>query len=186
MKIRWNNMIQDHSITNLRVSILGSLLFIIIVTIMACTKESHKSQLISNGAIKEISAEEQTGKKEIEENTKDNGKIYTYSSDFLNSTEGVKFQVTTWRFAKAFFCSDKAEMKKYLKDGIEADPYEKDVFLDIEYLILKWSLDSIWAEDRIGASYQFQLEGEDSDTYLSLSMEKVDGEWKVASYGLEK
>lgn len=186
MKIRWNNMIYDHSIANLRVSILGSLLFIVIVTIMACTKESHRSQLVSNGPIKEANDEKQINEKKIEESTKDNQKIYTYSSDFLNSTEGVKFQAATWRFAKAFFCSDKDEMKKYLKDGVEVKPYEKDVFLDIEYLILKWSLDSILTEDRIGASYQFHLEGEDSDAYLSLSMEQIDGEWKVASYGLEK
>lgn len=110
---------------------------------------------------------------------------YQSSSDFLNSPEGVKFQIAAQKFARAFFSADEEGMKEYLIDSNTAEPYE-DVFDDLEYLILKWSPSDIKSERIITASYEFKLAGEDSASYLSLEMEKVDNNWKVSFYGLEK
>lgn len=42
------------------------------------------------------------------------------------------------------------------------------------------------ADKPVYVQYEYRLSGEDSVTYLFMEMIYVDGEWKVASYGLEK
>jgi len=42
------------------------------------------------------------------------------------------------------------------------------------------------SEDDIRASYEFQLKGEDSVSYVSMELIKVDSEWNVNFIALEK
>ena len=55
----------------------------------------------------------------------------------------------------------------------------------VESLTLKTNPDSI-KQDAVTAEYEIMFQGEDSFTYLYLCMKKVNNEWKVESYGLEK
>jgi len=92
-------------------------------------------------------------------------------ADFLNSPDGVAFQIAAFRAAKA-----------YLESAEQGD----DLFRRIDYIILKWSLDDIKSEDSIRASYEFALSGEDSVSYVTMELTKTAGQWQVTTIGLEK
>jgi hypothetical protein len=106
---------------------------------------------------------------------------------FLRSKAGYDFQIASWKFAKAFLSGDAATMKHYLIDAESKDNdcNTENRFGDVEFLILKLSPKDIGI-DSVIAEYEFVLKGEDSYTYLSLNMKKVNNEWKVVNYGLEK
>jgi len=94
-------------------------------------------------------------------------------ADFLNSPDGVAFQIAAFRAAKAYLSG--------------ASPGQSEnLFNRIDYLIPKWSLDSIKSDDEISASYEFKLDGEDSVSYVSMILRKTAGQWQVDSIGLEK
>jgi hypothetical protein len=100
---------------------------------------------------------------------------------------GQAFQAAADKFAKAFFNGDANTVKSYLVDP--KNKYQeystKNGFDDVKFLTLK--LDPKNAkEDSVTAEYEFQLKGEGSYTYLNLEMKKVNNEWKVDFYGLEK
>jgi len=113
--------------------------------------------------------------------------IYPDKDAFLNSTEGHDFQVTSWKFTKAYLSGDESAMKSYLIDteNKNIQHLTGSIFNDVEFLILKLSLEDV-KEDSVIAEYEFAQKGEESYSYVFLSMKKVDNEWKVESYGLEK
>jgi hypothetical protein len=106
-------------------------------------------------------------------------------SDFFMSSNGQSFLATTWAFIKAYFGSDSVAMEEYLVDGVKAEPYKTDVFNDLVYINLQWSFSKIVSENEVKVSYIFEVEN-DSLTYLDIVAKKIDNEWKIASYTLEK
>lgn len=107
--------------------------------------------------------------------------------NFLKSKEGHDFQVTSWKFAKAYLSGDVSKVKNYLIDPDNKEHYynAENRFDNVEFLILKLSPDDI-KKDSVDAEYEFQMKGDDSYTYLYLEMKKIDNEWKVQYFGLEK
>ncbi len=90
-------------------------------------------------------------------------------------------------FAEAFFKEDEKAMKSYLVDPDEGfDRYNLDKGLgDAGTMKLKFDPDRI-KNDSASVEYEFRFEGDDSLSYLSLSMIKIDDVWKIEFYGLEK
>jgi hypothetical protein len=90
-------------------------------------------------------------------------------------------------FAEAFFKEDAKVMKSYLLDPDKGfDKYDLDKGLDdAGAMKLKFNPDDV-KSDSVSAEYEFRFEGDDSYSYLSLSMRKIDDVWKIESYGLEK
>lgn len=114
-------------------------------------------------------------------------KKYSEYAIFNFSDEGQAFQITAYEFAKAFFEKNTEVMKRYLLNPDE-DFYEYDLDYgldDIEYMRLKFNPKDA-EKGSVSAQYEFNLDGEDSYTYLQLSIKKVNDEWKVEFYGLEK
>lgn len=116
------------------------------------------------------------------------GADYKTEAGFLNCVEGVYFQATAYKAAKAYLNGDVAELDKYLSDSYTLEEYVKDfdLFKNVDFMVLKWTFDSVEAEDRLRADYQFGLKDEDSVSYVSMHLVNVDGEWKVDAIGLEK
>ena len=110
---------------------------------------------------------------------------YKTESEFLNSPDGVKFQSTAYKAAKAYLSGNTDELLQYATESLTIDTTH-DLFKDIDYMILKWSLDDIKAKDKIHAAYEFKLKGDDSVSYVSMELIRLDSEWKVDTVGMEK
>lgn len=110
---------------------------------------------------------------------------YKTESEFLNSPDGVKFQSTAYKAAKAYLSGNTDELLQYATESLTIDTTH-DLFKDIDYMIVKWSLDDIKAKDKIHAAYEFKLKGDDSVSYVSMELIRLDSEWKVDTVGIEK
>lgn len=110
---------------------------------------------------------------------------YKTESEFLNSPDGVKFQSTAYKAAKAYLSGNTDELLQYATESLTIDTTH-DLFKDIDYMILKWSLDDIKDKDKIHAAYEFKLKGDDSVSYVSMELIRLDSEWKVDTVGMEK
>lgn len=110
---------------------------------------------------------------------------YKTEAEFLNHPDGVKFQTAAYRAAKAYLSGDLDELSKYITENCTVDT-KLDLYKNIDYIILKWSLNDIKADNKIDASYEFLLKGEDSVSYVTMELIKVDDEWKADSIALEK
>jgi hypothetical protein len=112
---------------------------------------------------------------------------YQSKQEFLDSADGHSFQIAAYKFAKAFFEKNEKVLRSYLADPDKNfEEYSLDYdFQNVEFMILKLNADDI-KEDSVSAQYEFKLDSEDSYTYLQLSIKKVDGQWKIEWYGLEK
>lgn len=122
----------------------------------------------------------------IENETNQNA-TYQSKQEFLDSSEGHSFQITAYKFAKAFFENNERVIKGYLIDP-DKDFYQHNQnysFTNVEFMIIKLDFKDI-KKDSVSAQYEFKLDNEDSYTYLQLSMKKVNDQWKINSYGLEK
>ncbi len=108
-------------------------------------------------------------------------------NEFLNSTDGKDYQIAVKKFTEAYFRGDVSTVKSYLIDPNNKfnDFNTKDLLADTELLNLKLGSEDI-KDNSVHAQYEFLEKGDDSYTYLDLEMEKVNNEWKVESYGLEK
>ena len=110
---------------------------------------------------------------------------YKTESEFLNSPDGVKFQSTAYKAAKAYLSGNTDELLQYATESLTIDTMH-NLFQDIDYMILKWSLDDIKDKDKIHAAYEFKLKGDDSVSYVSMELIRLDSEWKVDTVGIEK
>ena len=106
--------------------------------------------------------------------------------DYLNSPDSLKLQIAAQSFAKSYFSSDMDGVKLYLADANSAEVSEKNIYNNLEYLILKWSPKDIAAKATIDVQYQFLVKGADSAEYLGLSMKKIMDDWKVTDFYFEK
>lgn len=107
--------------------------------------------------------------------------------EFLDSSDGHSFQITAYRFAKAFFEKDTKVIKSYLINPEKGfNEYSLGYsFKNVEFMILKLNSGDI-KKDSVSAQYEFKTDSEDNYTYLQLSLKKVNDKWKIDSYGLEK
>lgn len=110
---------------------------------------------------------------------------YKTEDDFLNHPDGVKFQDTAYSAAKAYLNGDLDVLDEYLSDSCNVEE-KLDLFKDVDYMILKWGLDDMVSDDNIRASYEFRLKNEDSVSYVTMELTKVDNEWIVDFIGLEQ
>ncbi len=121
------------------------------------------------------------------ENEANQNAIYHSKQEFLDSSEGHSFQITAYKFAKAFFENNERVIKGYLIDP-DKDFHQHNQnysFTNVEFMIIKLDFKDI-KKDSVSAQYEFKLDSEDSYTYLQFSMKRVNDQWKIESYGLEK
>ena len=114
---------------------------------------------------------------------------YQTEADYLNSVDGVAFQSVAYQAAKSLLSANVDELSLYMVNASEAKKATRgltNIFDDLEYMILAWSLDGMKAENDIYASYRYLIKGEDSVSYVSMELIKIDGVWKVNSIGIEK
>ena len=108
--------------------------------------------------------------------------------DIKSSSATVEpWELISRAFAVAFFEKNTEVMKSYLLDP-DKGFYEYNLgngLSDIESMKLKFNPNDI-KSDSVSAQYEFKFDGDDSYTYLQLSMKKVNDVWKIESYGLEK
>lgn len=120
----------------------------------------------------------------------DNHNGYKTENDFLYSPEGLQFRKTAYGAAKAMLSADAEELAQFLIDPSYATRAVRnltDIFDDLAVMTLKFSLEnSVISDDEIRTSYEYLLKGDDSYTYVSMTLLKVDGEWKASEIGLEK
>ena len=111
----------------------------------------------------------------------------TAVESFLSGTEGQSFQIAAKKFTTAYLSGDINTVKSYLADpqNKQNSFYTENRLNDVKSLVLKLGPEGI-QEDSVSAEYEFMLNGDVGYTYLSLNMKKINGEWKVESYGLEK
>lgn len=114
---------------------------------------------------------------------------YQTEAEFLSSQEGMQLRQAAYGAAKAMLSADADELSKYLIDPDNASRIIRnlnDVSNNLVLLQFKFTLESIISDDEIWLSYEYALEGEDSFTYVSMVLRKVNSEWKVSDIGLEK
>ena len=114
---------------------------------------------------------------------------YQTEADFLNSVDGVAFQSVAYQAAKALLRADADALSVYMADpaeAVNATNYMTDIFDDLDYMFLIWSLDSIKSEHEINASYRYLVTGEDSVSYVTMELVKTDDVWKVQQLWIEK
>jgi hypothetical protein len=107
-------------------------------------------------------------------------------SDYLNSVDSVRFQETVWQFAKAYFSSDKDEIKKYLADGVKPEVSKVNAYDNLTRLILKWNPEELSKDKIMDVQYEFLFKGDDSCTYLGMVLKYQNDKWIVQEYYLEK
>lgn len=117
-------------------------------------------------------------------NAYDEGKVN--GMDYLNSQDSIELQVIAQSFSKAYFSGNLEDVKLYLADKESAKVYEKNIYDNLQYMILKWKPEDIAVKTTIGMQYQFQEKGTDSADYLGLEMMKISDKWKVITFYLEK
>lgn len=198
MKKRFKNILDLKSKKNGTALLIVSLLLIFISSgLVACASKEVKSEgalqapmesitPTNNLPSEDISDKTGTGASQVTLENQSNNSQDHETSYYLNSTESVLFQETTWKFAKAYFSSDKEEIKKYLSDGVEPEVWEENVYDKLSRLILKWKPEELTTDKNKDVQYEFVLEGQDSCTYLGMVLEYQNDKWIVQEYYLEK
>jgi hypothetical protein len=104
---------------------------------------------------------------------------------FFSSQDGMQVLATGWKFTKAYFSADTDSMKKYLL-GEQIDAYKKEnVFSELVYFNLDWNFCNVISDNEVFLRYSYEIEN-DSLAYIDIRLKKIDEEWKISSYLLEK
>lgn len=116
---------------------------------------------------------------------------YQTEAEFLSSPDGKLFRTTAYGAAKAVLRGDANELEKYLIQPSDAkkfvEYFSSYQSRDLIKLQSQFVLDSIRANDKIEeTSYEFATLGDDSNSYITMSLKKVDGEWKIDWLASEK
>ncbi len=113
---------------------------------------------------------------------------YQTEADFLNSPDGIEYREVTFAAAKAVLTGDVETLQKQLLNPDDAAKHIETLAnfqRDLVKFELKFTLSDI-REDGILASYEFLPVDDDSYTYITMKVIKVDGNWKVDWLGAEK
>lgn len=118
------------------------------------------------------------------------GSNVTYDSKtaaFLNSADGSSFQTTANRFVKSYLIGDIREMKRCLSnpESSQNDFSMNGKTVNWKSLTLKLDPSDI-GENTVSAEYEITLANRSDSQKLYFTMEKVEKEWKVNSYQIEK
>ncbi len=120
----------------------------------------------------------------------DEGTPYKNEEAFLYSQEGVQFRKTAYGAAKALLTADAESLARHLVNpgsAVYAVRHLTDIFDEITLMTFKFSFeDSVVSEKEIITSYEFATKNDDSYSYVSMTLLKIDGVWKVSFIGLEK
>ena len=122
----------------------------------------------------------------VNTNSEDN----TSSADFFNSSEGAALQAIAYSAAKALLQADSNSLAKHMINPAEASRAMQgittDEFSRLECMFLLWSPDCIKSENEVHTSYTYAIQGEDSLSYVSMDLLKVNDFWRVRWIGIEK
>jgi hypothetical protein len=113
-------------------------------------------------------------------------------TEYLSTSNGELLKQTTDSFVKAYFSNDEEGLKLYLSEDFGksfsygdqlangADEYDK-----LTHLVAKWYSAS---EQGADVQYEFLVDGSGDDTltYLGISLEYSDGEFRVLDFYFEK
>lgn len=199
MKKRFKNILDIKSKKNGTTLLIMALLLIFISSgLIACASNEVKSEappqvstesinLTSNLPTEDISYKLDAEARQVTSENQKNDDFKDFDTNYyLNRNESVLFQEATFKFAKAYFSSDKDEIKEYLADGVEPDVWKEDVYNKLSRLTLKWNPEEL-AEDKImDVQYEFLLEGQESCNYLGMIFKYQNDKWTVQEYYLEK
>lgn len=150
------------------------------------TPPSKQANAISTSSTKDQSTSVAPEQNDTSGSTPSTDSTYKTESDFLNSPEGVNFQKVGYKSAKAYLSGDLKQVAQYFLDPKNASLKTEDIFDNLEYMILKWSLRDIKSENEISASYEYKINGEDSVSYITMELQKVNSDWKIKFIGVEK
>lgn len=108
---------------------------------------------------------------------------------FFNTPEGAAFQTVAYSAAKALLQADSNSLAAYMLNPAESSHATQGMtgtFSNLECMFLLWSSDCIKSDNEIDVSYVYVIQGEDSLTYVSMELVKVNDFWKVRGIGIEK
>jgi hypothetical protein len=107
--------------------------------------------------------------------------------DFLKSADGSAIQEVASNAAKAFLRTDAEELAQYLSHPAMAEKVQSysKVHDDLESFELVWNPENRVSDERVNISYQYVVKGEDTNSYVTMAIDKVDGIWKVDQIGTE-
>ncbi|HCL02101.1 MAG TPA: hypothetical protein DHW61_06730 [Lachnoclostridium phytofermentans] len=114
---------------------------------------------------------------------------YQSEAEFLSSPDGIQFRATAFGAARGVLTGDVGELKKYLinpSDAIKIVNSFSEYQVDLMRFQCQFILDAIRSDDEIVTSYLFTPVGKDVDTYISMELKKVNGEWLVDWLGAEQ
>lgn len=105
--------------------------------------------------------------------------LYQTEADFLSSPDGKLFRTTAYGAAKAVLSGDTEELETYLIQPSDAkkfieyfSSYQSKDLIKFQSLFL---LDAIKSDDIIEeTSYEFVPVGDDSNSYITMTLKKVD------------
>ncbi|WP_455714493.1 hypothetical protein [Anaerosporobacter sp.] len=144
--------------------------------------DSKSEEAVSTNVTNQENKEDSATESE-EETTTTNQEKVDYS-DFLNSEQGWAFKSKCFEFLKSYLAGDEAYIKSSLvkQEDIYAYGHTFDQLQYMEFRFINYDE----ATKTANADYILEPESEDSFDYLDLTLQLIDGEWKVLSYGLEK
>ena len=107
------------------------------------------------------------------------------NSEFLNSNEGRTLKIKSFEFIKAYLVGD----EEYIQNSLIEPDGKGDIYpFTFEHLgYMEFRFHS-YDKDTQEAFVDYILAGDTSDSwdYLDITWKLVEGEWRVAWYGLEK
>lgn len=116
---------------------------------------------------------------------------YQTEAEFLSSPDGKLFRTTAYGAARAVLSGDVNELEKYLINPSDAkkfvEYFSSYQSKDLIKFQSKFILDAIKSDDIIEeTSYEFLPLGDDSNSYITMALKKVNGEWKIDWLANEK
>jgi hypothetical protein len=107
--------------------------------------------------------------------------------DFLKSIDGLAIQEVASNAAKAFLRTDVEELSQYLSHPTMAEKVQSysNVYNNLESFAFVWTPENRISDERVNISYQYVIKGEDSNSYVTMTLDKADGIWKVDRIGTE-
>ncbi len=112
--------------------------------------------------------------------------------EYLDSPEGKLLKERSDSFVKAYFSNDKEAALAYLAEDADYDSCvyrdddgkEVNVYNKLIHILAKWYTAS--DDKKANVQYEYELEDEDSFTYLNLDLVREEDNWVIFSIYLEK
>lgn len=145
--------------------------------------DTKNEEVISTSSANQENKEVDITEEIEEETTKADQEKVDYS-DFLYSEQGWAFKSKCFEFLKAYLSGDESYIKSSLVKQEDIYTYGH-TFDELQYMEFRF-INYDEATKTANADYILEPKSEDSFDYLDLTLQLIDGEWKVLFYGLEK